>query len=105
MEQRYDLSKINVAKKTREIKGLENLVKSLEKDLTFEKPLTEIKRILWANITKSINDVWPSIQIISKQIDLVKLAQEEFRKAMAELGNMPEEASRLIQFLNTKNKY
>lgn len=64
MEQGYDLSKINVAEKTREIKMLENKLKSLEKDLTFDKPLTEIKRILWANITQSINDVWPSIQVI-----------------------------------------
>jgi len=54
---------------------LENKVKLLEKDLTFDKPLTEIKKILWANITQSINDVWPSIQIIFEQIDLVKLAQ------------------------------
>jgi len=64
MEQSYDLSKINVAEKTREIKVLENKVKSLEKDLTFDKPLTEIKRIIWANVTQSINDVWPSIQVI-----------------------------------------
>ena len=42
MEQSYDLSKVNVAEKTREIKVLENKVKSLEKDLTFDKPLTEI---------------------------------------------------------------
>ena len=75
LQQRYDFSKINVAEKTRDIKGLENKVKLLEKDLTFDKPLTEIKKILWANITQSINDVWPSIQIIFEQIDLVKLAQ------------------------------
>jgi len=74
LEQRYDLSKINVAERTREIKGLEQRVKSLEKDLTFEKPLTEIRKILWANITQSINDVRPSIQIIFEQIDLVKAA-------------------------------
>lgn len=74
LEQRYDLSKINVAKRTREIKGLEQRVKSLEKDLTFDKPLTEIRKIFWANITQSINDVWPSIQIIFEQIDLVKAA-------------------------------
>lgn len=57
LEQRYVLSKINVAEKKREIKGLENLVTSFEKDLAFEKPLTEIKKILWANITQSINDI------------------------------------------------
>ena len=70
----YDLSKINILEKTREIKSLENKVKTLEKDLTFDKPLLEIKKILWADITQSINDVWPSIQVIFEQIDLVKAA-------------------------------
>lgn len=35
----------------------------------------------------------------------MKLAQEEIQKTRAELGNMPEEANNLIQFLNTRNKY
>jgi len=74
LEQRYDLSKINVSEKTREIKGLENKLKSLEEDLTFDKPLADIRKILWVNITQSTNDVWPSIQIIFEQIDLVKAA-------------------------------
>jgi len=64
MERNYDLSKINVVEKTKEIKALENKVKTLEKDLTFDKPLVEIKKILWANIIQSINDVWPSIHVI-----------------------------------------
>lgn len=51
LEQRYDLSKISAAEKTREIKVLENKMKSLEKGLTFDKPLSEIKKILWNNIT------------------------------------------------------
>jgi len=64
LEQRYNLSKINFAEKVREIKGLEQKVKSLEKDITFDKPLVDIKKILWTNITQSINDVLPSIKII-----------------------------------------
>ena len=88
LEQKYDLSKINVAEKTGEIKRLENLVKALEKDLTFDKPLKEVKGILWANITQSINDVWPSIQIIYEKNDLVKLVLEEVQNAREELGNM-----------------
>jgi len=61
LEQKYDLSKINFAEKVRENKGLEQKVKSLEKDLTFDRPLVDIRKILWTNITQSINDVWPSI--------------------------------------------
>ena len=81
LEQKYDLSKMSVAEKTREINILEKLVKTLERDLTLEKTLEEIKEILWANIIQSINDVWPSIQIMYEQNDLIKLALEEVLKA------------------------
>jgi len=61
LEQNYDLSKINFAEKVSENKGLEQRLKSLEKYLTFEKSLADIKNILWTNITQVVNDVWPSI--------------------------------------------
>jgi len=38
-------------------------------------------------------------------MDLVKLVLEEVQRTKAELGRMPKEATRLINFLNTKNKY
>ena len=82
-----------------------SFVKALEKDLTLEKPLKEIKEILWDNIIQSIEDVWPSIQIMYEKNDLIKLALEEILKAREELGNMPEEANELIHFFNTKNIY
>ena len=104
MEKSYDLSKINIVKKTREIKALGNKVKTLEKDLTFDKPLTKIKKILWANITQFVNDVWPSIQVIFEQIDLVKAAQGEIQKTRDLLGQMPDEANQFIHFLNNKTK-
>jgi len=64
VENNYDKSKMNVAKKIREVKELENKVRTLEKDLTLDKPLAEIKGILWAGINQSLSDVWPSIQVI-----------------------------------------
>jgi len=42
---------MNVAEKTMEIKALENKVRALEKDLSLDKPLVEIRGILWTNIT------------------------------------------------------
>ena len=83
---------------------MDEQIKTLEKDLTFDRPLTEIRKILWSNIIDSINDIWSSIQIIFEQIDLVKLALEEVRKTREELGRKPEEAIRLINFLNSKNR-
>ena len=73
----YDKSKMIVAEKTREVKALENRVKTLEKDLSLDKPLGEIKGILWANINQSISDVWRSIQTIYEKIDLIAVAQVE----------------------------
>jgi len=75
VERNYDISKISVVEKKREIKALESKVKTLEQELTFDKPVVEIKKILWANITQYINYVWPSIQVIYEHIDLVKVAQ------------------------------
>ena len=73
----------------RKNKGLTQQVKTLEKDLTFEKPLTDIKKILWTNIIESINDIWSSIQIIFEQINLVKVAIQEIEKTKEELGGEP----------------
>lgn len=39
-------------------------IKVLEKELTLQEPLGDMKEILWANIIDSLNDVWPSIQVI-----------------------------------------
>lgn len=36
---------------------------------------------------------------------MIKLATEAIQKVKEELGQMPEEATRIIQFLNRKNKY
>lgn len=47
LEASYDKSKMTVAEKTREIKALYNKIKSLEKELTLDKTLVEIKKILW----------------------------------------------------------
>ena len=39
-------------------------IRILEKGLTLENPLGDIKDILWTNIIDSINDIWPFIQVI-----------------------------------------
>jgi len=87
-ERNYDISKISVVEKTREIKALESKVKTLEQELTIDKPLAEIKKILWANIIQSINDLWPSIQVIYEHIDLVKTSHGAIQQTIAQLGKM-----------------
>ena len=70
-----------------------------------QQPLGDMKEILWTNIIDSINDVWPSIQVIFEQTELVKVATKAILKTMEELGDKPEEANQLITFLNSRNKY
>lgn len=79
-------------------------IKFHEKDLTLQKPLGETKEMLWANIIEFVNDVWPSIQAIFEQTELVKVATEVIQKIKEDLGDQPKEASQLIQFLNNKNR-
>jgi len=77
----------------------------MERDLTLKEPLGESKEKLWSNIIDSINDIWPSIQVIFEHIVLIRLITEAIEKVKIELGNRPRDATRLIQFLNSKNKY
>ena len=104
LEVSYDKSKMTVAEKTRKIKAFDTKVKSLENELTLHKTLTEIKTILWAKIGQSITDQWQSIQTIHEQIELINISQFETQRARASLGNMPEKANKMIQFLNTHTK-
>jgi len=80
-------------------------IKVIEKDLTFQDPLGDMKEILWANIIDSINDVWPSIQVIFEQTKLVKVDTKATHKTRVELGGMPKAAKQLITFLNSRNSY
>ena len=95
---------MTVAEKQTEIKALDSRVKALEKQLTLDNTLVEIKRILWSKINQSITDQWRSIQAIYEQIKLIGLAQFENQRARAALGVMPEQANRMINFLNHQTK-
>ena len=73
--------------------------------MTLKEPLGQAKEQLWANIINFVNDIWPSIQVIFEKSVLVKEATKSIQRVKAELGDMPEEATRIIQFLNSKNNY
>ena len=59
---------------------------------------------MWNKIIEAINGVWPSIQVIFKQGDLLKATLEEIQKTKDELDNKPKKALELIKFLNNKNR-
>ena len=74
----------------------------LEKELSLKEPLAQDKQQLWANIINSVNDIWPSIQVIFKQKELIKEASDAIQKVKEELGKKLEEATEIIKFLNYK---
>lgn len=101
METNYELTQIQNKEEERKNKRMEERIRVLE-DLTLEKPLGDMRNILWANIIDSIDYIWPSIQ---KQFELVKIAVEAIQKTKEEFGDKLEEENQSIDFLNSRNKY
>ena len=77
LNERYDKSKQSVAEKGREIKALKEKIKELEKELTLDKVVAELKTVLWANIGQSITDQWQYIETIHEQMELIGKAHRE----------------------------
>lgn len=76
----------------------------LKKELTLKEPLAQAKKQLWANIINSANDIWPSIQVVFEQKDLIREAIEAIQRVKEELGKKLEEVNEIIKFLNSKIK-
>lgn len=102
VNERYDKSKQTVAEKEREVKALKEKIKELEKELSLDKVIAEIRKILWIYIGQSITDQWQYIETIHEHIDLIGRAHKQNQKAKEALGNMPEIANRMINVLNNR---
>ena len=105
LETDYKLTQIMHREEQQKATKMNERIKILEKELTLNEPLGQAKEQMWANIIDSVNDIWPSIQVIFEQFDLIKQAIEAIQKVKEELGDMLEEAAKIIHFLNSKNKY
>jgi hypothetical protein len=68
------------------------------------KTLAEVKEIVWTDITKSINEIWPMIQIMFEQNELLQRSKQAVEKIRVELGDMPAQANEIIRFLNSKTR-
>ena len=90
--------------KTQKANRLTERIHKLEKALSLKELLAHAKQQLWAKIINLVNDIWPSIQVIFEQKDLIKEASDAIQKVKEELGKKPEEATEIIKFLNSKNK-
>lgn len=88
---------------TQKSNKLTDKIDKLEKELSLKEPLAQEKQQLWANIINSINDIWPSIEVIFEHKDLIKKEGNAILKVKEDLGKKPEEATKIIKFLNYKN--
>jgi hypothetical protein len=79
-------------------------LQQLQKKTVAGKTLAEVKESVWMDITKSMNEIWPMIQIMFEQNELVQRSQQAIEKIREELGEMPTEAIEIIKFLNSKTK-
>jgi hypothetical protein len=61
------------------------------------KTLAEAKENIWMDISKSINEIWPMVQIMFEQHELVLRSRQAIDKIKGELGEMPTEANEIIR--------
>ena len=64
--------------------------------------MAEVKELVWTDISKSINKIWPMVQIMFEQNELLERSKEAVEKIRTELGDMPAQANDIIMFLNSK---
>jgi hypothetical protein len=83
---------------------LKQELQQLQKQTVAGKTLVEVKESVWMDITKSINEIWPMVQIMFEQNELVQRSKQAIEKIRGELGEMPTEATEIIKFLNSKTR-
>jgi hypothetical protein len=76
----------------------------VQKHTVVGKTLAEAKENIWMDISKSINQIWPMVQIMFEQHELVLRSKQAIDRIKGELGEMPTEANEIIRFLNLETK-
>jgi hypothetical protein len=85
-------------------KKLKQEIQQLQKQTVAGKTLAEAKENIWTDISKSINEIWPMVQIMFDQHDLVLKSRHTIDRIRTELGEMPSTTNEIIKFLNSKTK-
>jgi hypothetical protein len=79
-------------------------LQQLQKQTMAGKTLAEVKELVWTDISKSINEIWPMVQIMFEQNELLERSKQAVEKIRMELGDMPAQANEIIRFLNSKTR-
>jgi hypothetical protein len=83
---------------------LKQELQKLQKETVMAKTLSEAKENIWMDICKSMTEIWPLIQIMFEQHELVQRSRQAIDKIRGELGERPTEANEIIRFLNSKTR-
>jgi hypothetical protein len=83
---------------------LKQEIQQLQKQTVVGKTLAEAKENIWMDISKSMAEIWPLMQIMFEQHELVLRSRQAIDRTKGELGEMPTEANEIIRFLNSKTK-
>jgi DNA gyrase/topoisomerase IV subunit A len=63
---------ISLSKEKQVIDLLKQELQQLRKQTVVGKTLAEVKKSVWIDITKSMNEIWPMVQIMFEQNELVQ---------------------------------
>lgn len=66
--------------------------------------LAQAKERIWVDINHAITNVWPSIQIIFEQEELIDRCQKTIKQVRTTLGQKPAEATSMIKVLNSNTR-
>jgi hypothetical protein len=79
-------------------------LQQLQKQTLTGKTLAEVKELVWTDISKSIHEIWPMVQIMFEQNKLLERSKQAVEKIRSELGDMPTQANDIIRFLNSNTR-
>jgi chromosome segregation ATPase len=79
-------------------------LQQLQKQTMAGKTLTKVKELVWIDISKSINEIWPMVQIMFEQNEFLERSKQDVEKIRTTLGDMPTQANEIIRFLNSKTQ-
>jgi len=85
-------------------KKLKQEIQQLQKKTVMGKTLAKGRENIRMDISKSINEILPMVQIMFEQHELVLRSSHAIDKIKGDLGEMPTEANEIIIFLNLKTR-
>jgi ribosomal protein S3AE len=65
---------------------LKQELQQLQKKTVAGKTLAEVKESVWTDITKSMNEIWPMIQIMFEKNELVQRSKQAIEKIRSRIG-------------------